>query len=236
VYIDFNQGFADPGIVYRQMNFFNTNASICDTSGQLLFYTNGVYIANRNHDSLMNCKDFNPGWSTDFYSDDGLGWSQAAIVIPKPGFDDQYLIFHVTGEEFFAYGQTQVQPLHLSYSEIHMNLDGGLGGIVTGRKNLFIVEDTISQGRLTACKHANGRDWWVITHKYHSDKYYKVLVMPDTLMLFEQNIGNTFTSNDIDGMAVFSSDGSQYAHLNINDTIDLLQFDRCTENSAILYT
>ncbi len=26
----------------------------------------------------------------------------------------------------------------------------------------------------------------------------------------------------------FSSDGSQYAHLNINDTIDLLQFDRCT--------
>ncbi len=93
-----------------------------------------------------------------------------------------------------------------------MNLDSGLGGII--KKNIHILEDTIMWGRLTACRHANGRDWWVITHKFFSDKYYKILINPDTIIIFsEQNIGNIFSSYDANGMAVFSSDGSQYAHL-----------------------
>lgn len=227
-HIDFNQGFADTVVTYRPMNFFNADACICDSTGQLLFYTNGIYIENRIHDSLLNTQDFNPGFVTDLYNSEGSGIPQAVIVLPYPGKKNEYIVFHVSGEYFLAYGQYQVQPLHLNYSVIDINLDGGLGGIIEGKKNLPAISDTVSQGRLIACKHANGRDWWVVTHKFHSDKYYKVLVSPDTVQQFEQSIGNVFTSNDIFGMAVFSPDGSHYAQLNNNDTIDLLQFDRCT--------
>src|SRR5580692_4497975 len=30
-----------------QMNFSRTNTSFCDSNGNLLFYTNGIYVANR---------------------------------------------------------------------------------------------------------------------------------------------------------------------------------------------
>ena len=225
MYIDFNSGSAVADTVIRAMSFFNTNASICDTTGQLLFYTNGVYIANRNHDSLLNTVNFNPGYWTDFYGNDGMGIPQGALIIAIPGSYNLYGIFTVSGEYGDFYGKTYA-PLYLSYSEVDMNLDSGLGGII--KKNIHLVEDTIMWGRLTACKHANGRDWWIITHKFFSDKYYKLLIEPDTMILYEQSIGNIFSSYDANGMAVFSPNGSQYAHLNMNDTIELLQFDRCT--------
>ncbi|MEO6167218.1 MAG: hypothetical protein ABIO46_15260, partial [Chitinophagales bacterium] len=76
--LDFSDGAADTFSVFRDLNFFNTNASICDSAGNILFYTNGHWIANSNHDSLENCNEFNPGWATDtFYTDgDGIGCVQ----------------------------------------------------------------------------------------------------------------------------------------------------------------
>jgi hypothetical protein len=43
--LDFNSGTVDTFSLVRDMNFYNTNAGMCDTSGQLLFYTNGNYVA-----------------------------------------------------------------------------------------------------------------------------------------------------------------------------------------------
>ena len=62
-----------------------------------------------------------------------------------------------------------------------MNLDSGLGGIVENKKNIFIIQDTLTLGRLTGVKHANGRDWWIMIHRYYSDEYYKLLVTPDKI-------------------------------------------------------
>lgn len=225
-YIDFSSGIADADTLVRKMSFFNTNASICDTSGKLLFYSNGVYISNRNHDSLLNCHNFNPGYWTDFY-DDGLGIPQGALILDVPGSLSNYGVFSVSGEYGNFYGKT-FMPLSLNYSEVDMNLDGGLGGIPLNRKNIHVVEDSIMWGRITACKHANGRDWWIITHKFYSDKYYKIYFQGDSFSIEIQHIGNQFKTFDANGMAVFSPDGSKYAHLNTNDTIDLLQFDRCS--------
>ncbi len=226
-YIDFSNGNADTFSIIRPMDFYITDASFCDTAGHLILYTNGVYIANRNHDTLMNCGNFNPGYWTDFYGSGGMGIPQGALILPKPGSANLYGVFSVTGENSNYHGKTYA-PLHLSYSSVDMNLDSGLGGIVSQQKNIHVITDTISWGRLTACKHANGRDWWIITHKFYTDQYYKVLFTPDSLKVFTQQIGNSFNSYDLGGMAVFSPDGSFYAQVNINDTIDLLQFDRCS--------
>src|SRR5512138_1355794 len=59
--IDFSSGAAIASTINRPMSFTATNASICDSSGQLLFYTNGVYVANKNHDTLLNGSGLNPG-------------------------------------------------------------------------------------------------------------------------------------------------------------------------------
>ena len=70
--ISFQSGSFNTFSVYRNMQFFLTDASICDTSGNLQFYTNGIYIANKNHDTLMNTQNFNSGWATDYYGDIGF--------------------------------------------------------------------------------------------------------------------------------------------------------------------
>jgi hypothetical protein len=229
--LDFSSGYADTfTTTSRTMSFFVTEASICDTNGQMLFYTNGLTIDNRNDEPLLNSFNFNPGYATDFYENldnIGLGFPQAVVVIPKYGSTNKYEIFHVSGEEITHDGDYDVQALHLSLSEVDMNLDNGLGGIVPGKKNIHIIEDTLSQGRITACKHANGNDWWVLIHKYYSDSFYKVLVTADTIVVTQQQIGSIYKSNDIDGMAAFSPDGIHYAQVNINDTLELYNFNRC---------
>ena len=52
--VDFNAGNFDVTVTPTQMSFSETNSVICDTSGNLLFYSNGVYIANALHDTMLN--------------------------------------------------------------------------------------------------------------------------------------------------------------------------------------
>lgn len=229
--IDFNSGVADTFTVYRDLGFFITNAGICDTNGQLLFYSNGDYIANRTHGRLLNATFFNPTITGD--TTYGLNGVQTVLILPRPSHPDQYIVFHVNGENFVANNQSELQPLQLWYSKVDMNLDGGLGGIVAGEKTVTIIDDTLTWGRITACKHANGRDWWVITHRYYSDLYYKLLLTPDTILVSQQNIGRIVT-NDVGGMAWFSPDGSKYAMISVDNKLDLLNFDRCTGDFSLI--
>ncbi|MBK9730652.1 MAG: T9SS type A sorting domain-containing protein [Chitinophagaceae bacterium] len=227
--IDFSNDTAKVYDIYSPMPLFVTNASICDTAGQILFYTNGIYVANRNHEVLSNSVDFNPGWATNYYQYSGHGFSQGCLFIPYPSSDSLYWLFYVTGEQFFAHGSTQVQPLHLSCSLIDLSLDNGFGGIVAEKKNVYCIDDTVSQGRLTACKHANGRDWWIISHKFYSNIFYKLLVTPNGIYgPYQQEVGPYHTSNDFSGMATFSPDGTRYAVIRHDNFAELYDFDRCS--------
>jgi hypothetical protein len=226
--LDFSSGTADTFSLFRDMNFFDTNAGICDTSGQLLFYTNGIYVANRNHDSLFNTAGFNPGWENTYHSAEGSGIPQGVLIIPKPASNYEYYIFHESAELFTAHSQSLGYPVNLSYSLIDMTLDGGLGGI-TSEKNIHIINDTLLVGRITGCKHANGRDWWIIVHQYWTDLYYKLLVTPYGIQgPYIQQIGFIHDKYDPLGQAVFSPDGTHYVYLSYDTTMDIMNFDRCT--------
>jgi hypothetical protein len=221
-------GLMDTNSVTRIMSLFNTNTSICDTAGNLLFYTNGLTIGNRDYDTLYNAVNFNYSeWATNNDDPIGLSACQGALILPYPDHDTLYYVFHITGTSFFANNQGEVQPLYLSYSVIDMNLDDGMGGVIDSLKNVHIIEDTLTWGRLTACKHANGRDWWVIMHRYYSDLYYKLLVTPDSIYgPFMQHIGSVVIK-DIGGQSSFSPDGSKFAMVSPTNILDYMEFDRC---------
>lgn len=233
--IDFNGGSPDTFSITRNLDFFLLNASICDTSGSLLFYTNGQYIANRNHDTLLNSRDFNPGWLTNVYAPYGMGLPQGAFVIPRPDHYGQYYVFHESGELCDVSGRIVSQPTHLSCSMVDMSLDGGLGGIDPNFKNKFVINDTLIYGRMTGTRHANGRDWWVVVHRSDSDLYYKLLITPDSIYgPYPQNIGRQDHWEKFTQQCAFSPDGSKYAMMLTVDTstlyniIDLMDFDRCS--------
>ncbi|MBK6640365.1 MAG: hypothetical protein IPG39_03600 [Bacteroidetes bacterium] len=91
--------------------------------------------------------------------------------------------------------------------------------------------DTLTRGRLTTCKHANGRDWWLISHKYRSNIYYKFLITPDTILgPYTQQIGIVTSNYDGFGSARFSPDGSKYVWMENRDTLNFLILIGVREN------
>jgi hypothetical protein len=116
-----------------------------------------------------------------------------------------------------------------------MNLNGGLGGVPAGQKNLIAIQDTLNP-MLAACKHANGRDWWVIAFEDNTDVIYKVMITPTGVTsVTTQSLGVSPNFYGL-GQAQFSPDGKKFAYhhrdfgpggVPIYHTIRLFDFDRC---------
>jgi hypothetical protein len=129
-------------------------AVMSDSSGALLFYSDGSKIWNRNHQIMPNGDSLLGHWSS----------TQSSLIIPLPGSSKLFYVF--TTDAFYQnnlrYG--------FRYSIVDMCLDNGLGDIVLNQKNILLL-DTVSE-KLTAVRHSNGIDYWIITHKYFSDAFY----------------------------------------------------------------
>lgn len=94
--VDFYSSYPDTSRKFRYMNLMHTNASISDSLGHLLLYTNGLYIANANDDTLLNGVDLSPSvYATSHaFSGDGFYIPQGAIILPKPGSNHLYYLIH----------------------------------------------------------------------------------------------------------------------------------------------
>lgn len=130
--------------------------SISDNNGQILFYTDGKNVYNRLHQVMPNGTGLMGGPSS----------TSSAIVIPKPGSKTRYYIFTVPA-------MNEPAITHSAFSELDMDLDGGLGD-VTSQKNILLF--TQSTERVAAVKHANGIDYWIVTKRFLDNSFlvYKV--------------------------------------------------------------
>jgi hypothetical protein len=207
-----------------EMDINRTAATISDSLGNLLFYTNGYYIADMTNDTMQNGNNISP---TSYYNQfpNGLTVPQACLILPKPGSLKTYILFHSTLDNAPYYNKAY----YLYTSIIDMNLNGGLGGVIN--KNTILLQDTLNPGKITSCKHANGRDWWIIVQRVNSNTYYKFLLTPTGITgPFPQNIGTPRTWTG--GMTSFSTDGKKYAYYytmgNGMGGLDIGDFDRCT--------
>ena len=216
--INFNSGSRVISYVNRPMNFGDVSATMCDSLGNVLFYTNAVYIANANNDTMMNGSGLSPSFYSSSVGLNGLFVPQTALIIPRPGDNSKYYLLHGTVDDSVAYAH------HIYYSEIDMSLNGGLGAVTS--KNNVLLNDVLIPGRITAVKHGNGRDWWVVFHEGHTDRYYIYLIDPSGIQFqSNQNIGSNLTSAL--GQGCFSPDGSKFAMYDALNDLDIFDFDRC---------
>jgi hypothetical protein len=206
---------------YRNMNFEFTNASICDSSGNLLFYTNGVYIANAQDDTMLNGSGLNPSWYTTQFYYVGLRIMQGNIIIPRPGSDSLFYLLH---ESIDFPGWVNYRPGFLYKTIVDIKGDNGLGEVIS--KNDIIIQDTLTLGALTVCRHANGRDWWLLLPVYGSEvTYNSYLITPDTIVLVQSQV---YPINGLEGgTANFSPDGTKYIWYNCYG-VAFFDFDRCS--------
>lgn len=213
----------------RKMKFRATQGTISDAHGNLLISSNGCFLANALGDTMMNGSGLNPGlfandWCT---NSSGMPFSHANLIVPFPGDSNKYVLFHQTGN----YNLINSVATELYYTIIDMTLDGGLGAVTF--KNQIALQDTLSQG-IAACKHANGRDWWIVVTKDNSDIIYKLLLTPNGISSITMQPMLLSIARFVSGQPSFSPDGSMFAYTtlkglpSVHHDIRLFNFDRCT--------
>ena len=217
--LNFNSGQVVVDSINRPMNFRAEEAIICDSTGQLLFYTNGIYVANKNHTAMPNGNGLNPGQFTTDWVSNGLPIFQGALILPWPDSISKYILFHET----LDYG-SNLCPTLLYRSIIDMSLNNGLGD-VTQKNDTFLLKN-LDWGGITACKHSNGRDWWVLVHKRLSDAFYKILITPFSMTVDSQSVGGLI--REYGGTSLFSPDGKWFATFDNISKLRIYNFDRCS--------
>jgi gliding motility-associated-like protein len=134
-------------------------ASICNSTGQLLFYTDGITVWNKNHVSMSNGTGLQGNSST----------TQSAAIIPLPGSTTIYYIFTVALSSSNA---------GLRYSIVDMTLAGGLGDVTTSKN--ILVKNNITE-KVTAVKHINNIDKWIIIHELGNNNFLSYRLTPSGL-------------------------------------------------------
>ena len=206
---------------------FIANASISDSSGNLLFFSFGINVRNK-LGAIMDggcclCQDSLDSVVCIELDYAGSPHEQGDIILPRPGSETQYYLFN-KDESVFVPAET---PARVTASLIDLTYNGGLGKVL--RATTPILGDTLCDSRMTACLHANGRDWWLVNHKYDSPIIFTHLITPDSIFgPYEQNIGLPGPQPDQTGWSLFSPSGTLFASATSSmDSIELLDFDRC---------
>jgi len=175
-------------------------ASISDHNGNLLFYTDGVTVWNKNHQVMTNGTGLKGHKSS----------TQSAIIVPKPGSTTIYYIITTLARE--ASGTKK-----MCYSEVNMSLSGGLGAIVSGSKNIQMLQG--SAEKVACIRHGNGIDYWIVGRKLteatNDKSYYAFLINcsgVSTNPVKSNNVGKV--KSDGRGYLVGSPNGQRIAMAN----------------------
>ncbi|MFQ5446417.1 MAG: T9SS type A sorting domain-containing protein [Saprospiraceae bacterium] len=184
-----------------------------------MFYSNGIVIAGKDGEVIENGTGLNPGWAADAFAKYGYPCSQGMIILPLPEIDSVFYLFHI-----------RVVPMmtdRLFYSIVDMRLNEGKGKVI--EKNQTLIADTVCYGQLSAVKHANGRDWWIVIPENSTNGYYRMLLTPNGVEgPWKQNIGPVMNFYDFSGSATFSPDGAKYVRYDITNDLNIFDFNRCT--------
>jgi hypothetical protein len=207
--IDFSSGTP----VIRYDGATNTTegiSTISDSSGNLLFYSDGITVWNRLHQVMPNGNGLLGGIS-----------SQGALIVPDPASSQQYYLFSldaVSGSNGFR------------YSIIDMSQDSGRGDVV---QHDVLIRNGLTE-KLTAVSNAQNDGYWISVHEFGTDSFYTYSLIPpgfDTIPVISAT-GIRYDLAQMQnayGQMKFSPCGNRIASAaGYLDTVDVLDFDNST--------
>jgi len=183
-------------------------SSMSDASGNLLFYTDGQTVWNKNHDVMPNGTGLQGGSSS----------TQAALIVPDPADASQYYIFTTDVTD---------GPHGFQFSIVDMSLQSGLGD-VTVKDSL--IRDSVTE-KLAAVLQGHKGDYWIAVHRWGNDEFdvYALTVNGLSATPVVSNIGVNCTTAQMQntyGELKFSPCGDRLADAaGYLDTVDVFNFD-----------
>lgn len=211
------------------MNMFVCNASISDSSGSLLFYSNGCDIADNTGQYLPNGTDINPGSYHDILCDDiGRGYFAgypSITILPLPEADSIICMIHMS-VKYVPPPTEDAYVDRLLYSLV--KIKGNKKTVLA--KNIPVMLDSLATGEMNAVKHANGKDWWIILPRRNSNQLYIFLFTKDGIVdTLTQTIGDMPPlDKEGYGQTVVAPDGTRMIRYYPYTPIMNFTFDRST--------
>lgn len=148
--IDFNNG--NPVFFEHSMNISEASVSVSDAAGNLLFYTCGARVWDKNGTPMPN--------ATALAGSTGSS-SNGVVVAQSPTNPDQYYIFTTD--------QIESGMDNAYYSVVDMSLNGGLGDAIPAQSSILIttgVTEGVAIAPLSDC-----RGYWIMFHRKSSPDY-----------------------------------------------------------------
>jgi len=195
-------------------------ASISDKNGDLLFYTDGMYVWNRNHQVMENGTSLNGRKSS----------SQPVLIVPNPVNENLYYIFTIGsyyGELFEGpFGDPAVDHgLNYSVVDFSENADGKITD-----KNVHLLDHTAL--KMSAIEKCSDNSYWLTTLSttdgtkggiYNTFYSFKV----GTAGVDANPVSSTtdLIVEDSRGGMKFSPDGTLLATANVTNRLLLSGFD-----------
>ena len=206
--LDFNSG--SPLVFQSQINISETGASVSDRlTGDLLFYTDGFKIWDKNHAIMPN--SYGIGTDTPNYS-----CAQGAVIVPVPASTGQYYVF--TLEDVTKKGK-------LRYSKVDMQLNNGNGDVVTGEKAILLdsnLSEAMAVVKGTPCS------YWLLVN-YRDSGLFAAYKINAAGVKPVPKLSYFAPEDESTGCHIrFSNNGKTMVHLRRNGGLNLYDFDKIT--------
>ena len=191
-------------------------ASISDNTGNLLFYTDGVSVWDKNHNIMPNGTGLTGSWTT----------SQSAVIVPLPSSITKYYIFTL--------GATLWSNGNLDYSIVDMALNSGNGDIIPSQKNISLTSN-LTEKLATAVSTQCGV--WLLTHQRNNNRFEARLVsgtgisspvFSDIGSLHSSNPEPPYNFNGETGTMKVSKNNQRVGVANLQRVIEVFDFNPST--------
>lgn len=203
-----------------------SRAAYSDAEGNLAFASNGWRLIDHQGNVLSNRLYFDwVPWPADNPDPTMVLNSLGPLFLNDPGNPDRAYLFY--GQ--FMGGNFGPEVLKADVVFTYAYLDVPNRALIS--QNNIVMSDTSASGDMQACRHANGRDWWLIKPGIYEDEYFIGLLSPIGISemqkitipgIIHRGQFETYSYFSFDGLKFLHFTGKRYKYLHEYD------FDRCT--------
>ena len=207
------------------VQFESTMAGAYGPGGQILFYTNGCHIYDKNHEVIPGGQGLNPGEIHDMACDEyGYIAPKGASVITFRTHPNLFFLIHLGLENTIAHS-VSYGPLYLT--RIAYDTIAETATVLS--KNEILIGGEADPFELI--RHGNGNDWWLIANAFGTAEYHKILLTPKGPQQHEtQSLGYGFPFPPCRWQRSLSASpsGERLVRFSSKCGAQYLVFDRCS--------
>ncbi len=206
-------------IDYQNSQLDGQVTSFSDSIGNLVAVTNGCQFYDKYGNAIPGSDSLNPGKLSYLFCENGAyPFTFDMILLP---IEDKLVAFHFGIRDDNKFTLTR-WPTYKTVLKINSEIPK------VEDKNVKI--NTFHGESPAACKHGNGKNWWVISPQKDANNYYIHFLNDNCVFVWKiQSIGYeySFEKCNADGVQSFSPDGSIFVRYNNTCGLSFFDFDRC---------